>query len=184
MINHVKPEPFAGAKPGAEETEIVEERGQDSSKGSTADQIQQGFDVISGGVQAAGDQRTMELVEKQGYVGFKNPQAAEVFRSDPRYTGWTETQVDGEFRFSPPQTETNVRENTHETINVGDTVYNKNTGVKFVVKSINGDKLTLDDGISDGKWTVKKDDVNLEEPIIERGQVVETEDFEVIPSEV
>lgn len=178
---HVKPEPPAGAKkPGAKkETEIVEERGQDSSKGSTADQIQQGFDVISGGVQAAGDQRTMELVEKQGYVGFKNPQAAEAFRNDPRYAGWTETQVDGEFRFSPPQTETNVRENTHETINVGDTVYNKNTGVKFVVKSINGDKLTLDDGISDGKWTVKKDDVSLEEPIIEREPVVETEeDFE------
>ena len=69
---------------------------------SATGQTQGAFDALGGGAKKAGKQRTIDQVAKQGYVAFKNPQAADIFRNDPDYIGWTEENVNGEYRFRPP----------------------------------------------------------------------------------
>ena len=68
----------------------------------TAGQIESAFGAMADGISTAGQARVQELVEKQGYVGFIKPEAAEAFRSKPEYQGWREEVVGGEVRFYPP----------------------------------------------------------------------------------
>lgn len=71
----------------------------------TGKDIQDGFNVIRDGVKEAGRRRNAELVAKQGYVAFKNPDAVALFHANPEYVAWTCKFVDGEYRFYPPAKE-------------------------------------------------------------------------------
>lgn len=66
----------------------------------TAAEIRQGFEGMGQAAKEAGEARARELVEKQGYVGFRKPAAAEAFAKD--HADWTTETVDGETRFRPP----------------------------------------------------------------------------------
>lgn len=69
----------------------------------TAQDIANGMNALAGGVKEAGRKRNEELVAKQGYVAFRNPNAVAQFHADPFYANWNYTYVDGEYRFFPPQ---------------------------------------------------------------------------------
>lgn len=66
------------------------------------EEIKNGFDALAGGVHDAGKRRVDELVKKQGYVAYKNKNAADLFRKDLEYIDWKLEFVDGEYRFYPP----------------------------------------------------------------------------------
>ncbi len=66
-------------------------------------EIRAGFAAVGGAFKEAGRRRNMELVAKQGYVGFKNPDAVAAFHSNPEYVDWICKFVDGEYRFYPPE---------------------------------------------------------------------------------
>lgn len=66
-------------------------------------EIRKGFGQIGAGVKEAGKKRNAELVAKQGYVSFRNPNAVAMFHSDPDYIDWICKFVDGEYRFYPPE---------------------------------------------------------------------------------
>ncbi|ACV64417.1 hypothetical protein Dtox_3709 [Desulfofarcimen acetoxidans DSM 771] len=84
-------------------TAKVEQYGQSGqSTNQTANDITNSFGELASGLQEAGYKRTMDLVAKQGYVGFKKKAAADLFRKNPKYAGWKEEQINGEYRFSPP----------------------------------------------------------------------------------
>lgn len=59
------------------------------------------FSGLGAAAREAGEARNQELVDKQGYVGFRKEAAAELFRN--QHPDWTEVNVDGEYRFSPPK---------------------------------------------------------------------------------
>lgn len=86
--------------------------------------IKKGFDALAGGVHAAGKRRIQELVQKQGYVAYKNKEAANMFRKDLDYIDWEMKEVDGEYRFYPPtpSKEDKKDEEKHEEVNVDDVV--------------------------------------------------------------
>lgn len=65
-------------------------------------EIRAGFAAVGGAFKEAGRRRNMGLVAKQGYVGFKNPDAVAAFHSNPEYVDWICKFVDGEYRFYPP----------------------------------------------------------------------------------
>lgn len=67
--------------------------------------IKQGFNAMADGVKEAGRKRTAELVAKNGYVAFRNPDAVAQFHADPFYANWSYEYIDGEYRFFPPQKE-------------------------------------------------------------------------------
>ena len=68
-------------------------------------EIKNGFDALAGGVKEAGKRRIEELVEKQGYVAYKNLDAVNAFKNNPEYKDWKCESIDGEFRFYPPNKE-------------------------------------------------------------------------------
>lgn len=67
-----------------------------------ANEIKNGFDALAGGVHEAGKRRIDELIKKQGYVAYKNKAAADMFRKDLDYIDYEMKEVDGEYRFYPP----------------------------------------------------------------------------------
>lgn len=71
-------------------------------------EVLNGFNALGGAAREAGKRRNMEMVAKQGYVAFRNPNAVAAFHSDPEYVDWTCQFVDGEYRFFPPE---NKKEN-------------------------------------------------------------------------
>ena len=71
----------------------------------TADDIMKGFKALGGGVHEAGKRRVDELVAKQGYVGYRNEKAAELFKKE--HENWSTEYIDGEYRFYPPKQELN-----------------------------------------------------------------------------
>lgn len=75
------------------------------NQNQTGNDIKQGFNAMADGVKEAGRKRTAELVAKNGYVAFKNPDAIAQFHADPYYANWNYTFVDGEYRFFPPKKE-------------------------------------------------------------------------------
>ena len=77
----------------------------------TAKDIQNGFNALGGAVKESGKNRVKELVSKQGYVAYKNPEAVKAFQSDPEYADWKMVEVDGEYRFYPPE---NKKENDYD----------------------------------------------------------------------
>lgn len=78
----------------------------------TAQDIANGMNALAGGVKEAGRKRNEELVAKQGYVAFKNPNAVAQFHADPFYANWNYTYVDGEYRFFPPQKKQDLTQTT------------------------------------------------------------------------
>ncbi len=66
----------------------------------TANDIQNFFGEIGGAVKIAGAKRNNEIVEKQGYVGFRKLEAAELYKS--QHPDWVCKIEDGEYRFYPP----------------------------------------------------------------------------------
>lgn len=73
------------------------------NQNTTAEDIENGFKAMGGGVKEAGKKRVNELVAQQGYVGFRSEYAAAKFREDPDYAGWSVEFIDGEYRFYPPK---------------------------------------------------------------------------------
>ena len=69
----------------------------------TANDIKNGFDAMGNGVREAGRRRVMELVQKNGYVAYRNEDAARLFEQNPEYKDWRHEVVDGEHRFYPPE---------------------------------------------------------------------------------
>lgn len=69
----------------------------------TATDIETAFNDLGNAAQEAGYKKTMDDVAKQGYVSFAKKESADLFRNDPRYEGWKEEQVNGEYRFSPQE---------------------------------------------------------------------------------
>ena len=59
------------------------------------------------GVREAGRRRVMELVQKNGYVAYRNENAARLFEQNPEYKDWRHEVVDGEHRFYPPENNQN-----------------------------------------------------------------------------
>ena len=55
--------------------------------------------------------RMDELVAKNGYVAFKNPEAVAAFRRDPAYANWKNEYINGEYRFYPPEKEETLEKN-------------------------------------------------------------------------
>ena len=49
----------------------------------------------------------MELVQKNGYVAYRNEDAARLFEQNPEYKDWRHEVVDGEHRFYPPESNQN-----------------------------------------------------------------------------
>ena len=78
----------------------------------TGQDIEQGFKAMAGGVKEAGRKRTAEIVAKNGYVAFRNPDAVAKFHADPFYVNWNYKYVDGEYRFYPPQKEQSLTATT------------------------------------------------------------------------
>jgi N12 class adenine-specific DNA methylase len=68
--------------------------------GAAAD-IKAAFNEIGEGLREGARQKTRELIEKQGYIGFRKPHAAELFAKE--HPDYTREEVDGEIRFRPPQ---------------------------------------------------------------------------------
>lgn len=66
----------------------------------TAAEVKAAFDGMGQASREAGEARNRELVDKQGYVGFRKPAAVEAFEKD--HPGWSKEVVDGETRFKPP----------------------------------------------------------------------------------
>ena len=84
-----------------------------------ASEIKNGFDALAGGVHDAGKKRIEDLVKKQGYVGYRNKEAAKMFRKDLDYIDWEMREVDGEYRFYPPTLDKeDKKEEKQETVNV------------------------------------------------------------------
>ena len=73
----------------------------------TANDIKNGFDAMGNGVREAGRRRVMELVQKNGYVAYRNEDAARLFEQNPEYKDWRHEVVDGEHRFYPPESNQN-----------------------------------------------------------------------------
>ncbi len=67
-----------------------------------AKEIQNGFNALAGGIHDAGKKRIKDLVAKQGYVAYKNYEAAQMFKKDLDYIDWIYKYEDGEYRFYPP----------------------------------------------------------------------------------
>ncbi len=79
----------------------------DNIQNDTANDIKNGFDAIGNGVREAGRRRVMELVQKNGYVAYRNEDAARLFEQNPEYKDWRHEVVDGEHRFYPPESNQN-----------------------------------------------------------------------------
>ena len=62
---------------------------------------------MGNGVREAGRRRVMELVQKNGYVAYRNEDAARLFEQNPEYKDWRHEVVDGEHRFYPPKNNQN-----------------------------------------------------------------------------
>ena len=62
---------------------------------------------MGNGVREAGRRRVMELVQKNGYVAYRNENAARLFEQNPEYKDWRHEVVDGEHRFYPPENNQN-----------------------------------------------------------------------------
>ena len=62
---------------------------------------------MGNGVREAGRRRVMELVQKNGYVAYRNENAARLFEQNPEYKDWRHEVVDGEHRFYPPESNQN-----------------------------------------------------------------------------
>ena len=75
----------------------------DNIQNDTANDIKNGFDAMGNGVREAGRRRVMELVQKNGYVAYRNEDAARLFEQNPEYKDWRHEVVDGEHRFYPPE---------------------------------------------------------------------------------
>ena len=73
----------------------------------TANDIKNGFDAMGNGVREADRRRVMELVQKNGYVAYRNEDAARLFEQNPEYKDWKHEVVDGEHRFYPPESNQN-----------------------------------------------------------------------------
>ncbi len=84
-------------------------------KNQTADDIMKGFKALGGGVHEAGKRRIEELIAKQGYVAYRNKDAAELFKNDKEHENWICEYTDGEYRFYPPKQELK-EENKEENI--------------------------------------------------------------------
>lgn len=81
-----------------------------------ANEIENGFKEFGNGVKIAGKKRMDELVAKNGYVAFKNPEAVAAFRRDPTYANWKNEYINGEYRFYPPEKEENLKCTLNEQI--------------------------------------------------------------------
>ena len=78
-----------------------------NNQNDTANDIKNGFDAMGNGVREAGRRRVMELVQKNGYVAYRNENAARLFEQNPEYKDWRHEVVDGEHRFYPPESNQN-----------------------------------------------------------------------------
>ena len=78
-----------------------------NNQNDTANDIKNGFDAMGNGVREAGRRRVMELVQKNGYVAYRNEDAARLFEQNPEYKDWRHEVVDGEHRFYPPENNQN-----------------------------------------------------------------------------
>ena len=78
-----------------------------NNQNDTANDIKNGFDAMGNGVREAGRRRVMELVQKNGYVAYRNENAARLFEQNPEYKDWRHEVVDGEHRFYPPENNQN-----------------------------------------------------------------------------
>ena len=78
-----------------------------NNQNDTANDIKNGFDAMGDGVREAGRRRVMELVQKNGYVAYRNEDAARLFEQNPEYKDWRHEVVDGEHRFYPPENNQN-----------------------------------------------------------------------------
>ena len=94
-------------------------------------EIKNGFNALGNAVHVAGKNRVNELVEKQGYVAYKNRNAAELFQNDKEYEDWICKYVDGEYRFYPPK-----KEETIDYINTFKSVKNENNLVCISMEMI------------------------------------------------
>ncbi len=72
----------------------------------TAEDIKKGFKALGNGIKEAGERRVKELVEKQGYVGYRNKDAAELFKKE--HANWECKYIDGEYRYYPPIKNENI----------------------------------------------------------------------------
>ena len=68
-------------------------------------EIRGGFNALGDAFKEAGKKRIAELVEKQGYVAYKNEEAVKAFKNNPEYKNWICDFIDGEYRFYPPKKE-------------------------------------------------------------------------------
>lgn len=66
-------------------------------------EIKEGFNALAGGFREAGRNRVNELVQKQGYVAYKNQTAADLFKNNPEYSNWECKKINDEYRFYPPK---------------------------------------------------------------------------------
>lgn len=69
----------------------------------TAKEIENGFNVMAGGIREAGKRQIIKEAEKKGYIAFRKPEAVAMFHSNLDYIDWTCKFVDGEYRFYPPK---------------------------------------------------------------------------------
>ena len=66
---------------------------------STADDITQAFQAISGGFQRSGFDKTIQDVLNNGFVEFSKAPSADAFRK--MFDNWNEEFVNGKYRFTP-----------------------------------------------------------------------------------
>lgn len=69
---------------------------------NVGEEIRDGFNAMANGVKEAGRKRVNDLVVKQGYVAYRNEEAAKLFKNNPEYANWECKVIDGEYRFYPP----------------------------------------------------------------------------------
>lgn len=99
-----------------------------------ANDIKQGFNALGGAVKEAGKKRVMELVQKQGYVAYKNPLAAEQFKNDPNYKNWKCQIIEGEYRFFPPVNDVEEKKDKDILSEYKRIQKNTNVNIYFLVK--------------------------------------------------